>query len=235
MTAQAWQGCLLRRTPPSTLRGKKTFLRPDPSQRFRDRHDRHVALPGRLQRMAHQVRRATIWARRVGDVMTVEDQPSAALDRLVEIAIDTRRIDLAIDQGRGAQELEVDDVAIDAGKDAARRAEGLGELRLAPHRRDAIGVSEIFQRDRGIDAAKMAAVSLDLAGHGGLVETDRTQVRESMAGNLVSGPVKPHDRVVRQTVPVVRGTIDQAAREIERTAAAMLLQKPGALACSAIG
>ena len=56
-----------------------------------------------------------------------------------------------------------------------------------------------------------------------------------MAGNLVSGPVKPHDGVVRQAVPVVRGTIDQAAGEIERTAAAMLLQKPGALACGAIG
>src|SRR5205814_578730 len=121
---------------------------------------------------AHQGRRAAIRARRAGDIMTVEDQPSAALDRLVEIAIDTRNIDLAIDQGRGAQELEIDDVAIDAGKDAARRTEGPGELRLAPHRGNTIGVSEIFQRDGGIDAAKMAAVPLDLAGHGGLVEVD---------------------------------------------------------------
>ena len=56
-----------------------------------------------------------------------------------------------------------------------------------------------------------------------------------MAGNLVTGPVKPHDRVVRQAVPMIRGTIDQAAGEIERAAAAMLLQKPGALACGAIG
>src|SRR3954453_20869994 len=34
---------------------------------------------------------------------------------------------------------------------------------------------------------------------------------------------------------MVRGTIDQAASEIECTATAMLLQKPGALACGAIG
>ncbi|MHC2592630.1 hypothetical protein ACVIG9_006686 [Bradyrhizobium ottawaense] len=49
-------------------------------------------------------------------------------------------------------------------------------------------------------------------------------MREGVAGNLVTGAVKPHDRIVRQAMPMVRRLPDQAAGEIERTAAAMLFQ-----------
>ena len=48
--------------------------------------------------MAQQGWRATIRAWLVDDVMAVEDQPAAACNRLVEIAVDTIRIDLALDQ-----------------------------------------------------------------------------------------------------------------------------------------
>ena len=40
--------------------------------------------------------------------MAVEDQPAAGRDRLVEDTVDAVRIDVAIDQGRRAQELEID-------------------------------------------------------------------------------------------------------------------------------
>ena len=60
-------------------------------------------------------------------------------------------------------------------------------------------------------------------------------MRKGVTGDLVAGLMKPHDRVVRQAVPVIPRLVDQAAREVERAAAAMLFQERCALARGTVG
>src|SRR5262249_22542568 len=98
----AQQACSRMETPHPALRatfshkggrGRVEFapvlgLSFSPSQRFRYRDDRQLALSRGIQRMAEQLRGAAIRAGLGRDVVAVEDQPAAGLDCFVEDAID---------------------------------------------------------------------------------------------------------------------------------------------------
>src|ERR1700686_680848 len=105
---------------PSCCKNRKRPLRAGSPQRFRDAHDRDIAARGPPQRMAQQRRRASVGARRRLDIVAVENQPAAFFDGLIERPIDAIAADLAFDQRKGAQIVQVHGAAVDAGKNAAR-------------------------------------------------------------------------------------------------------------------
>ena len=62
------------------------------------------------------------------DVVAIENQPAILVDGFVKRAFDPVTVDLPVDQGHGAQILQIHGAAVDAGQDAARRAEDFSEL-----------------------------------------------------------------------------------------------------------
>src|SRR5260370_41616028 len=89
-------------------------------QSLRNAQHRDVPARCRIKGMAQQRWRAPVRARCILHVMAIEDQPAAFGDGFVECAIDSIAVDMQLDQGRGAQVLQVHDAAVDAGKNAAR-------------------------------------------------------------------------------------------------------------------
>ena len=111
-------------------------LRPRAVERRCDRDDRQLAPRCGLQRVLQQVRRASAGTGAFRDIVGIEDQPAARCHQIVEGPIDAIAVDMLADQRRCAQNLQVDDVAIDAGKNAARRAKRVGQKLFVRQRRE---------------------------------------------------------------------------------------------------
>src|SRR3569833_4120498 len=71
---------------------------------------------------------------------------------------------------------------------------------------------------------KEAPVGLDFGIHRAGVERDRASVRECVAPDLVTTLVQPYDVVSAGAGPVFRAFRNQAAGNVERSSAAMVLQ-----------
>src|SRR6201988_5130450 len=111
--------------------------------------------------MPKQIRRAAIGAGFGRHIMAVENEPAIFGDRFVEGPIDSVDLDVAVDQGRGTEKMQVRHTAIDAGDDAARRSEDVTQLRLVLDGSWSVWIREILDSDRGIDRVKVAAVVID--------------------------------------------------------------------------
>src|SRR5581483_10083262 len=98
------------------------------------------------------------------------------------------------------------------------------QLALARNRRQAKGVGEILQLDRGIEPFEKAPVLRELCGHCRRVAIDGAPVRERMAGDLVTDAAKPYDAVRIDTVAMIGASVDQPARDVERAEPAELLE-----------
>src|ERR1700722_6577648 len=156
--------------------------------------------------------------------MAIEDQPAVFFDRFVEHAVDAIAVDIAIDQRRGAQEMQIDGAAVDAGKDAARRAERFSELPLARYRSEAIRIGEILDLDRGVERQQETSIVLRLRGHRRRIEIAGAQMRKCVAGDFMAVAVKANDVIGAGSDPVAGPLIGQPAGYIEGSPRAILLE-----------
>src|SRR5579872_6935489 len=191
-------------------------LRSGRAKRIRDGHDRDTALRCCIKRIPKHIRRATIGARFGRHIMAVENEPAIFGDRCVKGPIDSIQIDVAVDQGRGTEKMQIRHPAIDARDDAAGRSEDLTQLRLVPNGSCSVWIREILDPDRGIDRAKVAAVVLDLEVQFFGVEIGSDEMREGMAGDLMPAPMQLQDPVTAYSLPMTSPFADQTARDIER-------------------
>src|SRR5579872_1561337 len=167
--------------------------------------------------------------------MAVENKPAVSGDSFIKGALDAVAVDIVVDQRGGAKELQVRDARVNAGNDAAGLMENFRKLGFTPHRSRAIRISEILDSNRRIEREQITAIFRDLGGKLGGIEIGRSQMRESMAGDLMALQMQRDDAVIADALPMTAPCAGQVDRNIERRFRVMLFEKRGSYRCRALG
>jgi hypothetical protein len=133
--------------------------------------------------------------------VAVKDQPAIGPLGHVEGVFDAGRVFVNFDQRRSAQELEIDDVAVDPGQDAAGGVEDTLQLIFSRDGGEPIRIGKVLEPDGRVERGEITAVPIELVGHGRCVELNRPPVRISVAGDFVPAAMQGNDVVGRNPVP----------------------------------
>ena len=196
--------------------------------RFRDIRDLHATALRAGQRMAKHRRRAAECAATRADLMRVENEPAIPIARFIQRVIDGGDIHMRLLQRHAVKEMRIDHAAIDAGQHAAARCEATSELPLVPEISDAPRIGKVPQHDAGIQHTKELRIAIFFSAEFGATECVQVLVREGVAGEFVTCPMKRQQFLNRGVRPWPLVLSRKTARDIECPVRIMVTKDLGA-------